>query len=55
MDELLKKGYKIDEDGDIYVGGDDEFFVKGCTVTLPLQYFFNSLYIILQYSFTILL
>ena len=28
VDELLKKGYKIDEDGDIYIGGDDEFFVK---------------------------
>ena len=28
MDELLKKGHFLDEDGDIYIGGDDEFFVK---------------------------
>ena len=35
VDELLKKGYKIDEDGDIYVGGDDEFFVK------PMQDYCN--------------
>ena len=27
VNELLKKGYKIDEDGDIYVGEDDEFFI----------------------------
>ena len=28
MDELLKKGHFLDEDGDIYIEGDDEFFVK---------------------------
>ena len=28
MDELLKKGHFLDEDGDIYIGDDDEFFVK---------------------------
>ena len=28
MDELLKKGHFLDGDGDIYVGEDDEFFVK---------------------------
>ena len=28
MDGLLKKGYFLDGDGDIYVGEDDEFFVK---------------------------
>ena len=27
VDKLLKKGYKIDEDGDIYVEEDDEFFI----------------------------
>lgn len=28
MEEILKKGYFLDGDGDIYVGEDDEFFVK---------------------------
>ena len=28
VEELLKKGYFLDGDGDIYVGKDDEFFVK---------------------------
>lgn len=27
VDELLNKGYKIDEDGDIYIEEDDEFFI----------------------------
>ena len=29
VEELLKKGTFLDEDGDIYVASDDEFFVKG--------------------------
>ena len=28
MEEILKEGYYLDGDGDIYVGEDDEFFVK---------------------------
>ena len=28
MEEILKEGYFLDGDGDIYVGEDDEFFVK---------------------------
>ena len=28
MEEILKQGYFLDGDGDIYVGEDDEFFVK---------------------------
>lgn len=29
VEELLKKGYFLDRDGDIYVANNDEFFVKG--------------------------